>query len=213
MQNVFVSWSRGSRTSSFTALTSALRQAPRRALATLKDTEKGAEKNWANRQEAEQLKKLREGASGAGAAGAGAAPAAAATKAPRAPSSASSSASAAAAIARFDPGERFSGAVRHRHTVFLTGQVPEEAAYELGVAAQTRSVLAKVDRLLAAAGSDRGRLLSASVFLADIGAFAEMNAEYVKWLGGATAPARTTIQCVLANPAWKVEITVVAATD
>jgi enamine deaminase RidA (YjgF/YER057c/UK114 family) len=189
-------------------------RALRRALATLKDAEKGAEKNWANRQEAEQLKKLREAGAGA------AAPAAA--KAPRAPSAAAAAAAAAddddatapsGAIARFDAGERFSGAVRHRHTLYLTGQVPEEAAYALGVAEQTRSVLAKVDRLLAAGGSDRSRLLSASVFLADIGGFAEMNGEYVKWLAGATAPARTTIQAVLANPQWKVEITVVAATD
>ena len=135
------------------------------------------------------------------------APAASAAAAPRAPRA------AAGAITRLDAGERFSGAVRHRHTLYLTGQVPEEAAYAQGVAAQTRSVLAKVDRLLKAGGSDRSRLLSASVYLADVGAFAEMNAEYVAWLGGATAPARTTIQAVLANPAWKVEIAVIAATD
>ncbi len=121
---------------------------------------------------------------------------------------------AAGAITRLDRGVySYSGATKHRHTLYMTGQVPEEATYSLDVAAQTRSVLSKVDALLKAGGSDRSRLLTASVFLTDISKFAEMNAEYVAWLEGAPAPARTTIQAVLANPGWKVEIGVIAATD
>jgi enamine deaminase RidA (YjgF/YER057c/UK114 family) len=183
--------------------------APARSLATLKDKEKGAEKDWANRQEAEQLKRLRESAAPAPPTSAGAGVAAALSKSPRS----SASAAAAGAITRFDASPRFSGATKHRHTLYLTGQVPEESTYALGVAAQTRSVLAKVDALLKAGGSDRGRLLTASVFLTDISTFSEMNSEYVSWLAGAPAPARTTIEAKLANPGWKVEIAVIAACD
>jgi enamine deaminase RidA (YjgF/YER057c/UK114 family) len=182
-----------------------------RSLATLKDKEKGAEKDWANRQEAEQLKRLRETAAPAPptSAGTGAGVAAALSKSPRG----AASTAAAGAITRFDASPRFSGATKHRHTLYLTGQVPEESTFSLGVAAQTRSVLAKVDALLKAGGSDRGRLLTASVFLTDIATFPEMNAEYVSWLAGAPAPARTTIEAKLANPGWKVEIAVIAACD
>jgi enamine deaminase RidA (YjgF/YER057c/UK114 family) len=101
-----------------------------------------------------------------------------------------------------------SQAVIHGGLVYLAGQVgaPGEDA-----ATQTRAVLAAVDALLAEAGTDRSRLLQATVWLADMGDFAAMNAVWDDWIGGADAPTRATGEVRLATPDYKVEVIVVAA--
>ena len=111
-------------------------------------------------------------------------------------------------IRRIEPGTRMSQAVVHGGTVYLAGQVgaPGES-----VAAQTRAVLAQIDRLLAEAGSDKSRILSATIWLADIGDFAEMNGVWDSWVDPADPPARATGESRLAAPEYKVEIIVTAA--
>ena len=111
-------------------------------------------------------------------------------------------------IRRIEPGARMSQAVVHGGIVYLAGQVgaPGESA-----AAQTRAVLAQVDRLLAAAGSDKSRLLSATIWLADIADFADMNAVWEAWIDPGNPPARATCEAKLAAPEYKVEIIVTAA--
>ena len=79
------------------------------------------------------------------------------------------------------------------------------------VAGQTRQILASIDRLLAAAGSDKTRMLSATIYLADIGTFAQMNSEWDAWVPRGHTPARATVEAKLAAPQYKVEIQVVAA--
>jgi len=101
-----------------------------------------------------------------------------------------------------------SQAVVHGGVVYLAGQVGAPGA---SVAEQTRAVLAQVDRLLAEAGSDRSRLLSATIWLADIADFAEMNSVWEAWIDPANPPARATGECRLAAPEFKVEIIVTAA--
>ena len=76
---------------------------------------------------------------------------------------------------------------------------------------QTRQVLAKIDELLAQAGTDKTRLLSANVWLTDIGKFAEMNAVWDAWVSLGNTPARATVEAKLATPDFLVEIMVVAA--
>ncbi len=111
-------------------------------------------------------------------------------------------------IRRIEPGPRMSQAVVHGGVVYLAGQVGAPGA---SVAEQTRAVLAQVDRLLAEAGSDRSRLLSATIWLADIADFAEMNSVWEAWIDPANPPARATGECRLAAPEFKVEIIVTAA--
>jgi enamine deaminase RidA (YjgF/YER057c/UK114 family) len=111
-------------------------------------------------------------------------------------------------IRRIEPGPRMSQAVVHGGVVYLAGQVGAPGA---SVAEQTRAVLAQVDRLLAEAGSDRSRLLSATIWLADIADFAEMNSVWEAWIDPANPPARATGECRLATPEFKVEIIVTAA--
>ena len=113
-------------------------------------------------------------------------------------------------IIRHETGPRMSQAVVHNQTVYLAGQVGAPGA---SVAEQTEAVLARVDALLAEAGSDRSRILSATIWLADMADFEEMNAVWDRWLEGRDAPARATGEARLATPDYKVEIIVVAAKD
>jgi len=120
---------------------------------------------------------------------------------------------APSSITRLDTSPRFSHAAVHNGVVYLTGQVPHESTFGAGAGKQTESVLAAIDSLLRRSGSDRTRLLNAQVFLTDLRDFDAMNEAYVKWLPAGCAPCRTTIGvAALANPNWKVEITVTAAT-
>jgi enamine deaminase RidA (YjgF/YER057c/UK114 family) len=111
-------------------------------------------------------------------------------------------------VRRIEPGRRMSQAVVHGQTVYLAGQVGAPGA---SGADQTRAVLGQIDRLLAEAGSDKSRILSATIWLADIGDFAEMNSVWDAWVDPANPPARATGESRLAAPEYKVEIIVTAA--
>ncbi|AYF51402.1 RidA family protein [Pseudomonas fluorescens] len=111
-------------------------------------------------------------------------------------------------ITRISSNERLSGAVAFKDLVFLSGQVPGEG---VDVATQTREVLAKIDGLLAQAGSDKDHVLNATIYLKDIGnGFAPMNDVWSAWLSPGMAPTRTTLQAELARPSVLVEISVIA---
>ncbi|WP_411391438.1 RidA family protein [Pseudomonas sp. MPB23] len=109
---------------------------------------------------------------------------------------------------RIHSNERLSGAVTYKDLVFLSGQVPGEGQ---DVATQTREVLARIDALLAEAGSDKDHLLNATLYLKDISTgFAPMNEVWSAWLSPGMAPTRTTLQAELARPNVLVEISVIA---
>ena len=112
-------------------------------------------------------------------------------------------------ITRIEPGKRMSMAVVHNGTVYLAGQVGNPGD---DVTAQTRTVLAEIDRLLAAAGSDKSRLITAQIWLSDIATgFAAMNSVWDEWVSPGNAPARYTGEAKLAGPKYLVEIIVTAA--
>ena len=111
-------------------------------------------------------------------------------------------------IQRIDAGSRMSQAVIHGDTVYLAGQV---GAPGEGVTAQTEAVLASIESLLARTGSDKSKILSATIWLADMADFAEMNAVWDRWIDGKDPPARATGEARLATPDYRVEIIVVAA--
>lgn len=102
-----------------------------------------------------------------------------------------------------------SQAVIHGDTVYVAGQVADDPSAD--VAGQTRQVLAKIDSLLAEAGTDKSKLLSANVWLSDISTFDQMNATWDEWVTPGSPPARATVESKLAGPQYKVEIMVVAA--
>lgn len=113
-------------------------------------------------------------------------------------------------INRIDPGARMSGAVVHNNTVYVSGQVALDAGGAT-VTVQTRNILARIDALLAKAGTDKTRLLSASIWLADIATFEEFNAVWDAWVAAGSTPARATVEARLAAPQFTVEIAVIAA--
>jgi enamine deaminase RidA (YjgF/YER057c/UK114 family) len=112
-------------------------------------------------------------------------------------------------IKRLESGPRMSQAVVHGNTVYLAGQVADDPSVD--VAGQTRQVLASIDKLLAEAGSDKTHILSTTIYLANIGTFAQMNAEWDAWVPKGHTPARATVEAKLAAPQYKVEIQVIAA--
>ena len=111
-------------------------------------------------------------------------------------------------IKRIEVGKRMSAAVVHGDTVYLAGQVGQPG---FSVKEQAAQALAEVDRLLAAAGTDKTRILQAIVWLADMADFGAMNAVWEDWIGGANAPTRATGEVRLATPDYKVEVIVTAA--
>jgi enamine deaminase RidA (YjgF/YER057c/UK114 family) len=111
-------------------------------------------------------------------------------------------------IRRIEAGPRMSQAVIHGNTVYLAGQVGTPGK---SVAEQTTDILATVERLLKEAGSDKSKILQATIWLADMADFGEMNAVWDKWVDGPNAPARATGEAKLATPEYKVEIIIVAA--
>ena len=111
-------------------------------------------------------------------------------------------------ITRIECGNRMSMAVVHNGIVYLAGQVGKPGD---NVTDQTREVLTQIDRLLAEAGTDNTRILSAQIWLADMADFAEMNAVWDAWVPQGNCPARATGESKLATPDYKVEIIVVAA--
>jgi enamine deaminase RidA (YjgF/YER057c/UK114 family) len=112
-------------------------------------------------------------------------------------------------IFRHNVGKRPSEAVVHTNTVYLAGEVPDDTSKD--ITGQTEEVLAKIEKLLKSVGSDKAKLLSAQIFLPDMGDFAGMNVAWERWVVPGQTPARATIEAKLANPAYKVEIMCVAA--
>ena len=112
-------------------------------------------------------------------------------------------------ITRIESGKRMSQAVVHNGIAYLAGQVGNPGD---DVTAQTRTVLAEIDRLLATAGTNKSKLITAQIWLADIATgFAAMNAVWDEWVSPGNAPARYTGEAKLAGPEYLVEIIVTAA--
>jgi enamine deaminase RidA (YjgF/YER057c/UK114 family) len=112
-------------------------------------------------------------------------------------------------ITRHNAGPRMSQAVVHGDTVYLAGQVAGDPS--AGVKGQTEQILKKIDGALASAGSSKSKLLSATVWLANMGTYDEMNAAWDAWVDPANTPARATVESRLATPKYLVEIAVIAA--
>lgn len=97
--------------------------------------------------------------------------------------------------------------------VFVSGQVPLDPASGEMVSGpftnHVRQVLANVEAVLRAAGSGKERVVKATVFLADMGRFAELNEVYAEFFGP-HRPARSAVQVAALPRGAEVEIEVVA---
>lgn len=117
-------------------------------------------------------------------------------------------------IQRIDSNNRMSQAVVYNGVVYLAGQVDESASADAPgtVLQQTTNILAQVDGLLAKVGTDKSRLLTATIYLTDIATFDEMNQAWQAWASPQGLPTRATVAIgALAGAEYKVEIVVTAA--
>ncbi len=113
-------------------------------------------------------------------------------------------------IERKHIGERMSQVVIHGDTVYLAGQVASSAPGE-SVTKQTQDILARIDGYLAEAGTDKSKLLSATLWITDMTNFAEMNAVWDAWVSPGNTPCRACVEAKLASDKYDVEIMVTAA--
>ncbi|QGX91357.1 RidA family protein [Tatumella sp. TA1] len=111
-------------------------------------------------------------------------------------------------IQRLDPEHRMSEAVIYNQTIYYTS-VPENL--EADAFAQTENALAVIDRVLARVGSDKSKVLDATIFLTDHAYFAAMNEAWDAWVSPGNAPVRCTVIAALVDPNYKVEIKIIAA--
>lgn len=112
-------------------------------------------------------------------------------------------------IIRYEPSAILSKAVEAGGLVFTAGVVADDLKAD--VKGQTEQILAEIDRLLALAGTDKSKAVSATIWVSDIRTREDMNKAWNAWTGGVNLPGRACIEAKLANPRALVEIAVVAA--
>lgn len=112
-------------------------------------------------------------------------------------------------IERFEKGSRMSQAVVHGNTVYLAGQIGEGP----DMTRQTQSMLAEVDRLLASVGSSKSSILSAQIWVADMGNVDAMNNVWDAWIDVQNPPARACVESKLVSPEFLVEVMIIAAKE
>ena len=110
-------------------------------------------------------------------------------------------------VERTELSPRMSQTVVHGDTIYLAGPV----GVGDDVAAQTKDMLAQVDRLLASVGSSKSQILSATIWMADIAQLAGMNAVWDAWIDPKNPPARACVQARLVGPEYLVEVMITAA--
>lgn len=112
-------------------------------------------------------------------------------------------------ITRYESNGRMSRAVEYGGVLYLCGHV---APPEIVTAKeQTKYIVNRIESVLEKYGSDKNRILTATIYLKDIADFAEMNEVWDAWIDKDSCPARTCVEAVLAGDAFLVEITVTAA--
>ena len=112
-------------------------------------------------------------------------------------------------ITRIDPGPRMSEASVFGGRIYCSGMIPEDTTVD--ITGQVKQALAEIDSLLAKGGSDKSKILTATIWLTDISTWSQMNEVWDAWVDRDNPPARAAIEAALAAPECLVEIMVVAA--
>jgi enamine deaminase RidA (YjgF/YER057c/UK114 family) len=113
------------------------------------------------------------------------------------------------AITRHEPSKIYSKVVEANGFVFTAGIVADDAKQD--TKGQTRQILGEIDRLLKLCGSDKSKIVSATIWVTDIRNREALNEEWNAWTGGKNLPGRACVQAALADPRMLVEIAVTAA--
>jgi enamine deaminase RidA (YjgF/YER057c/UK114 family) len=115
-------------------------------------------------------------------------------------------------IKRIDVGPRMSQVVVHNGVVYTAGQVARGAPGGT-IAEQTADILNSIDTLLEKAGTDKSKLISATIWITNMSDFAAMNLVWDAWVSPGNTPGRACVEARLAAPQFNVEIAVIAAAD
>jgi enamine deaminase RidA (YjgF/YER057c/UK114 family) len=113
-------------------------------------------------------------------------------------------------INRVGVAARYSDLVIHGNTAYFSGYVPETSIGQ-SVTEQTRDILGQIEQSLSEIGSDKSRLLQATIWLKDMSSYDEMNAVWDAWVAKGETPARACVEARLADPDYALEIQVIAA--
>ncbi|THU03800.1 RidA family protein [Lampropedia puyangensis] len=116
------------------------------------------------------------------------------------------------AIDRRHVGARLSETAVFNGVVYLAGQIPENSP-GADITTQTQEVLGHIDRLLAEVGSSKQSILQCQIYLSDVSEIGAMNTVWDAWVVPGHTPPRATVQALLANPAYRIEVVVVAAVE
>jgi enamine deaminase RidA (YjgF/YER057c/UK114 family) len=111
-------------------------------------------------------------------------------------------------IVRHEANAVYSKVAEANGFVFTAGIVPTDLSRD--VKGQTAEVLAEIDRLLAICGSDKSKVVSATIWLNDVRHREAMNEAWTAWTGGKNAPVRACVEAKLIDPRMLVEIGVIA---
>jgi 2-iminobutanoate/2-iminopropanoate deaminase len=110
----------------------------------------------------------------------------------------------------------YSQAIKANGFIFASGQIPLDPEtmqiVEGGIREQTERVMSNLKAVLEAAGSSFERVVKTTVYLSDLGDFAEMNETYGRFFGEAP-PARSTVEVRRLPRDVRIEIDVIALGD
>lgn len=112
-------------------------------------------------------------------------------------------------IQRIHLGPRMSQTVIHNNTIYLSGQIGQGE----DITAQSKDMLTNVDTLLQEVGSNKSKILSATIWLSDMANFDAMNKVWESWIDPQNPPTRACGQSQLASPSLLIEVIVVATND
>lgn len=112
-------------------------------------------------------------------------------------------------IERHESSGHLSKAVEHNGTVYLAGTTAADRT--VGMKEQTQQVLATIDQLLDRCGTNKSKLLAATVYISDMTQKAAMNKAWLAWIDPKNPPTRACVAVELGTPTTLVEIVVTAA--
>jgi 2-iminobutanoate/2-iminopropanoate deaminase len=108
----------------------------------------------------------------------------------------------------------YNQAVQFGNMLFVSGQIALDAQtgelVQGDIQTETRKVMENLQAILTEAGMDFSNVLKSTIFLMDMGQFAQVNEVYGSYFA-ADAPARETVQVAGLPKGVKVEISVIAA--
>lgn len=111
-------------------------------------------------------------------------------------------------VTRHEPSKIYSKVVEANGFVITSGIVADDVSQDMK--GQTQQILTEIDRLLALCGTDKTKLVSATIWVTDIRNRDAMNEVWIAWTDGQNLPTRACVEARLASPAVLVEITVTA---